>query len=67
MRFSDKHLFVKRFRTSIIQDLEHQVQMDKLTLDANAVLGNNSECLTIKHRIADNKIILLLISGDLPS
>jgi hypothetical protein len=67
MRFRNKGLSFKNFRSSIIKDIEHQVQMDKLSLDANSVLGNKTECMNIKHRIADNKIVLLLISGDLPA
>lgn len=43
------------------------LNMEKLNLEANKALKNENECLRIKHRIADTKILLLALSGDLPS
>lgn len=50
----------------VIAALKEQIEIEKLNLEANRILGNESECMAIKHRIADAKIKLLTIRGYLP-
>lgn len=51
--------------SSIVSSLEELIQVEKLNLEANTILQNDDECLTIKHRIADVKILLLRIRRNL--
>ena len=46
--------------------IEHGISMEKLNLEAHQTLGNENECLKSKHRIADAKIFLLILRGELP-
>jgi hypothetical protein len=46
---------------------EKQIESENLNLNLYTLLGDGDECLKIKHRIADAKIRLLQLSGDLPS
>lgn len=48
------------------RELLDALQMENFLLQANTQLGNELECLRIQHRIADIKITLLVLSGDLP-
>ena len=66
MRSSDNR-FIKTNYRAAIQSLENSVAMNKVNLEANKILGNQSKCMHLKHKIADAKIKLLFISGDLPS
>lgn len=52
--------------SSVIAAIEDQIKIETLNLEANRILGNESECLAIKHKIADAKIMLLTIKGYLP-
>lgn len=45
--------------------LESKIKMESLNLEAQKLLGNEWECHMSKHRIADAKILLLVLSGDL--
>jgi len=49
----------------LIHVLDHGINMEKLNLDVNKLINNNTECLKIRHRIADAKIMSLILSGDL--
>jgi hypothetical protein len=46
--------------------LEHEIAIEKGILEVNSILGNNDACQSSKHKIADAKIYLLRLSGDLP-
>lgn len=46
--------------------IEQEIKMEALNLEAHQTLGNLIECLIIKHRIADHRINILLLRGDLP-
>jgi hypothetical protein len=68
MRMSSNHYPVKLLLPGDPENVISQIiKMERLTLEANTVINNEHECLQIKHRIADAKILLLAISGDLPS
>lgn len=47
--------------------IEERITLEKLNLEINTILGYDSECIAIKHRIADAEIISLILSGDLPA
>jgi hypothetical protein len=47
--------------------IEHFIEMEQMNLHANKMLGNYDQCKIIRHRIADARIYLLSLSGDLPS
>lgn len=51
---------------SLIAAIEEQIKQEKLNLEANRILGNESERLASWHRIADAEIMLLTLSGYLP-
>lgn len=53
-------------KSSIIAAIEERIKIETLNLEANRILGNESECLAIKHKIADAKIMLLRFDGYLP-
>jgi hypothetical protein len=53
--------------SSIIHLLEQGVDVEKLTLNANERLLNEHECDIIRNVIADGRIFLSLLRGDLPS
>jgi hypothetical protein len=46
--------------------LLEMLKMEKLVLEAHELLGNDWGCLMTQHRIADIRILLLVMSGDLP-
>jgi hypothetical protein len=50
--------------TTMISIIEEGIAIEKINLQVNEVLNNNTECIRIKHRIADAKIVLLLLRGD---
>lgn len=52
--------------SAIIAAIKEQIEIEKLNLEANRILGNESECMAIQHRIADAWIMLLTFRGDLP-
>jgi hypothetical protein len=47
--------------------LERLIESETMNLQIYTALGDGDECLKIKHRIADAEILLLRLSGDLPS
>lgn len=47
--------------------IEHFIKMEQVNLQAQKLLGNYDECLLIRHRIADARLYLLALSGNLPS
>lgn len=51
--------------SALVPYLQNKIQMETLTMEANKALGNEAECMLAKHRIADCKIYLLILSGDL--
>jgi hypothetical protein len=53
-------------RIDLLPLLENCIKMEKLNLEANQIVGNKLECLKIKHRIADAKLLKLTLIGDLP-
>lgn len=53
-------------KSSIIAAIEERIKTETLNLEANRILGNELECLAIKHKIADAKIMLLRFDGYLP-
>lgn len=53
--------------SSIISLIEEGVNMEKLTLDANENILDEHQCDIIRSKIADGKIFLSLLRGDLPS
>lgn len=51
----------------IVPVIENGIHAEKLNLEIHTALGNESECYIIKNRIADAKLFLLILSGDLPA
>jgi hypothetical protein len=64
-RSHNSHLAVANPEYTTCKDLDDIIQMERLSLHVNTSLGNHAECLIIKHRIADARILSLLLSGDL--
>lgn len=52
---------------AMIALLEYRIEVNKLQLKACTLIGNDTECLRIRHRIADADIAILRLTGDLPS
>lgn len=52
--------------TLIERIIKNNIYMEQLNLQAHKSLGNEMECLLIKHRIADAEIALLVLEGYLP-
>lgn len=46
--------------------IQERITLETLNLEVNTILGYQEECITIKKRIADIKIMSLILSGDLP-
>jgi hypothetical protein len=49
----------------VISVIEQGIRIEKLNLEANKILGNEMEVMDIKHRIADTRILLLLLRRNL--
>lgn len=49
----------------IVPMLEHGIEAETINLEAHKVLGDEMACMDIKHRIADAKIMLLILTGEL--
>lgn len=47
------------------QFIKTKIETENLNLEVNAALGNERECLRAEIRIADAKILSLILSGDL--
>jgi hypothetical protein len=54
-------------RPSITSLLEDAIESEKINLNTNIILRNASECIRIKHRIADAKLLLIALRGNLSS
>jgi hypothetical protein len=69
MRHDDKLREVLKLvkPSSIIHLLQQGVNLEKLTLSANEHLLNEHECDRARNIIADGRIFLSLLRGDLPS
>lgn len=53
--------------SSIISLIEQGVIIEKLSMEANEELLNEAECDAIRNKIADGKIFISFLRGDLPS
>jgi hypothetical protein len=49
----------------VIPVIEQGINLERVNLEAHSVLGDEYECMNIKHRIADAQILLLILNGDL--
>jgi hypothetical protein len=66
---SNQHLInaLNRIDPTIIERIiKNNIFMEQLNLQAHKRLGNEIECLLIKHRIADAELALLALEGYLP-
>lgn len=68
---SQRPFYIKGFgyinADTVIPVINHGIKVETLNLEVNSILGNDSECIAIKRRIAKAKIFSLVLSGDLPT
>jgi hypothetical protein len=46
--------------------IKERITLETINLEVNTILGYEDQCIAIKQRIADIKIMSLVLSGDLP-
>jgi hypothetical protein len=49
----------------VIPVIEQGINLEKLNLEAHSLLGDEMECMDIRHRIADARALLLALRGKL--